>query len=814
VPPGRAKRERTLRRSHFYVEIFLVSFAALLLEISYTRVFSFKASSHYTYLIIGLALLGIGGGGVFVALASRLREISTERLLHVLSLVAAGAIALGYLGVVGVEIDTQQAPSSPGQLLRLAWICLLLFAAFLGIGLVIAVIFTRRSEVIHRVYAADLAGAAAGCAAAVPLMMTVTPPGCVFAAASAVALAGLRPGRAVAPGRSVASLVLAAGLAIVVALPAALPDPAVAPIKTLSERQRDRWGFEPVFSRWHPVFRVDVLESALMPDQKALAHDGDWGSALHRFDGDLEAVRSRYEGSSRRLPFAVAPAKPRVLIIGSAGGNEILASLVFDAESVTAVELNPVTVSLVREHFADFTGRLPEQPEVTLVNAEGRSFLSRDEQKYDLIYFVAPDSYAAMNAAQASGFVMVESYLYTREMVREALAHLRPGGILCMQFGEVAYDLKPNRTARFLATARSVFRDLGLDPFGRHVLHATNRDFPIVLSTVLLSAEPFSEPQIDAFLGAVEEIPTGAARHAWRRGLGDGVANAVIGFPEPKLQALFRSYPYLITPVSDDAPFFWHFARFRDVLSGDNPALANPVGPEDGRGEATLLAMLFVATGLSAVFLLTPFVGVRRRWAQLPAKGWSMVYFAALGLGFMFFEIALIQKFTLFLGYPTYTLTVTLFSLLVFSGLGSLATGRYREARDRALPVLVAAVAGLAVFYGYGMDPAAAALAGLPLGARAAVAALALAPLGLVLGAFMPLGLTTVARLSEYDTEYVAWGWAVNGVFSVMGSIGATVLSMTFGFRAVLWLALALYLLAAMMLRRVPLLSPGRDAGV
>jgi MFS family permease len=224
--------------------------------------------------------------------------------------------------------------------------------------------------------------------------------------------------------------------------------------------------------------------------------------------------------------------------------------------------------------------------------------------------------------------------------------------------------------------------------------------------------------------------------------------------------------------------------------------------------------MLFVATGLSAVLLLTPFVAVRQRWARLPAKGRSLVYFAALGLGFMFFEIALIQKFTLFLGYPTYTLTVTLFSLLICSGLGSLATGRYREARDRALPLLVAAVAGLAIFYGYGMDPVAAALAGLPLGARAAVAAVALTPLGLVLGAFMPLGLTTVSRISEYDTEYVAWGWAVNGVFSVMGSIGATVLSMTFGFRAVLWLALALYVLAAIVLRRVPLLSAGRGTEV
>ena len=282
---------------------------------------------------------------------------------------------------------------------------------------------------------------------------------------------------------------------------------------------------------------------------------------------------------------------------------------------------------------------------------------------------------------------------------------------------------------------------------------------------------------------------------------------AVISLPESQLESVYRSYPYEIRPVSDDAPFFWHFTRFRDVLTGSNEAFANPLGPEDGQGGATLLVMLFVATGLEAALLLTPFVALRLRWARLPAKVPSLVYFAALGLGFMFFEIALIQKLTLFLGYPTYTLTVTLFSLLVFSGLGSLATGRYREARDRALPMLVAAVAGLALFYAYGLDPAATALAGLPLGGRVAATALAMAPLGLVLGAFMPLGLITVSRISEYGDEYVAWGWAVNGVFSVMGSIGATVLSMTFGFRAVLWVALVLYVVAAVTLRRVPLRS-------
>ncbi len=789
----------------------MISFAALLLEISYTRVFSFKVSSYYTFLIIGIALLGIGAGGVFVALWRRLRAVPTERLLWRLSLVAAAGIAVSYFGVAGVALDTLNPPSSPGPVLRLAWVCLLMFASFVGIGLMIAVIFTRRAETIGRVYTADLMGAGLGCAAAIPLMIVLTPPGCVFAAGAAVALAGIRPARAHTRSGAWASLALAAVLGAVAVGARSLPDPVVDPVKTLSPGKLARWGFTSVFARWHPVFRVDVLESKLMPDAKALVHDGDWGSALHRFDGDLDAARERYENSSRRLPFAVAKPRPRVLILGSAGGNEILASLVFDAEHITAVELNPVTVSLVREHFADFTGRLAEYPQVDLVNAEGRSFLSRDRQKSDLIYFVAPDSYASMNG-QASGFVLVESYLYTREMVREVVSHLNPGGILCMQFGEVAYASKPNRTARFLATARAAFGDLGIQDFGRHVLRATNKDFPIELSTILLSPQPFSEAQSEEFLRIVATIPRATPRYAWQRDLGRDFPNAVISLPAADLEQLYRGYPYEIRPVTDDAPFFWHFARFRDVLSRNNPALAHPIGPEDGRGESALLVMLFVAGGLSAVFLLLPFVAVRARWAELPAKGRAALYFACLGLGFMFFEVVLIQKLTLFLGYPTYTLTVTLFALLVFSGLGSLASARYLESRDRVVPWLMAALGVLAVFYAYGLGPAANALAALPLAARIALVAAALAPLGLVLGAFMPLGLTTVSRLGPHATEYVAWGWAINGVFSVIGSIGATILSMTYGFRAVLLVALLLYVVAAVTLWRVPLQS--RDAAV
>jgi MFS family permease len=170
----------------------------------------------------------------------------------------------------------------------------------------------------------------------------------------------------------------------------------------------------------------------------------------------------------------------------------------------------------------------------------------------------------------------------------------------------------------------------------------------------------------------------------------------------------------------------------------------------------------------------------------------------------MFFEVCLIQKLTLFLGYPTYSLTVTLFSLLVFSGLGSLASRRYAQRRNRALFALFAGIVALTILYQFGVAHLVDAFVAAPLAARAALAVLLLAPLGLCLGAFMPIGLSSVARLTDHAREYVAWAWAVNGFFSVVSSVLATILSMSFGFRVVLLLAALIYAIGVVALTRVP----------
>ena len=162
-----------------------------------------------------------------------------------------------------------------------------------------------------------------------------------------------------------------------------------------------------------------------------------------------------------------------------------------------------------------------------------------------------------------------------------------------------------------------------------------------------------------------------------------------------------------ITPVNDDSPYFWHFSRFRDVLAH----IAQPLKhqrPEDAIGERVLLLLLAIATLYAAVFLLAPFFVVRRKWRALPAKGTSAVYFAALGLGFMFFEITMIQRLVQFLGYPTYSLTVTLAAILAVDRRRRAPQPQVRAIGPRiAVPILLAVLAALTLFYEFALpvDP-------------------------------------------------------------------------------------------------------------
>jgi hypothetical protein len=572
-----------------------------------------------------------------------------------------------------------------------------------------------------------------------------------------------------------------------------LAEGVLAPIRPEEAKaQPPEGGFE--HSGWGPVFRVEVGPVVNHTDQKWLIHDGTYGSAIHRFDGDLDSL-ARFDTDPRSWPFRVLGEPPaHSLIIGSAGGNEILASLYHGSPRIDAVELNPVTVDIVEDTYAEYTGRLTSFPQVELTQGDGRSHLARSDEIYELIWFVAPDSYAANNAASSGAFVLSESYLYTAEMVEESLRHLGDDGISVAQFGEVDFAQRPNRTARYVVTARQALESMGVDDPARHLLVARSTD-PLSggLSTIMVKPTPFTDDEVRRFEEAIPAAPGSELVYAPGAETPGSVVAWLAAADPAERDRILDAYPYEIDAVTDDAPFFWHFSGF-DEVAGQLLDTDGVADREVAVGERVLLLLLLVAAAFALVFLLAPFVLVRREWRALPAKGASAAYFAALGLGFMLYEITMIQKLTEYLGYPTYSLTVTLASILVFTGLGALWSGRLQGSAGRVVPLLLAVLGVLTLAYRVGLPALTDATIEAPFALRAAVAFAVLAPLGLCLGMFMPFGLSRVAELSPHPDEYVAWGWAINGAFSVIGSVATTILSMSWGFRTVQMLAFAVYL--------------------
>ncbi|MGD1994214.1 MAG: hypothetical protein PVI59_13565, partial [Anaerolineae bacterium] len=266
----------------------------------------------------------------------------------------------------------------------------------------------------------------------------------------------------------------------------------------------------------------------------------------------------------------------------------------------------------------------------------------------------------------------------------------------------------------------------------------------------------------------------------------------------PDRAAVIADYPLDISPATDDRPFFFNLVRLGDLL---DPSLSASGVYRTSMEAITILSIVLgVTILLGALFVLVPLgLGARRRGLARPPAG-LLAYFAALGIGFMLVEMPLIQRLTVYLGRPVYSLAVVLFSLLLFSGLGSLWIGR--RARGEETPPLTRIFALLMALIGFHAVVAPWLLretVGWPLGARVAITVALLAPLGALMGMPFPMGMRW-AGLQKPGV--VPWLWGVNGVTSVMGSALGIALAIHVGFRAVLLIGAGIYGLAGLLIAR------------
>ncbi len=780
---------------------FVVGFVILTLEIGYTRVISFKLFYYYTYFVIGLALLGLGAASAVTALSSRLRAVDTLRLVRVVAPTAAVVGLGGYLVVARLPTDVNliwagTPGGAVGQLSRLLAVSLALTAVFFAVGLLLARLMVAEARNVGRLYFWDLTGAAVGCLLAVPLQVSIGPPAMILTSLVVLAALGV-----VAAAVERDHALRAMAVAVVVALFAL----GAGQLKIRADGAKTiKDGDSVAAGDWGAVFRVDAVEFG---DHHFLHHDGLWGSAIWRYDG-TPATTGRFLTDSRQLPFAVASGDdPRVLIIGAAGGNEVQAALTYGAGHIDAVELNPVTVDLLRGEFAEYAGNITEHPDVDYIQGDGRTFLARSDDEYDIIWFVAPDSYAATNAATAGAFVLSESYLYTTQMVETAFDHLSPDGLVVAQFGDFDFDTRPTRTARYLVTAREALKGR-LGSFADHTALVVERSDLEVgrASTIMLFRSPIARETVERLQSSLSNVPNARALYLPSTVREDGVTADVIDLPDDELDRVVDNYPYDISAVDDGRPFFWHFTDFRDVLTDWERRYEDS---EIAIGERLLLVMIMLGAVVAFVLLGLPFAVTRRR-AEVPVPGrWRFfAYFASLGLGFMLIEISMIQRFALLLGFPTLSLSVSLCTLLVATAVGARCSGAVHRLPG-GLATVTTTLIVLAGVYMLTSDAITEAALTWSQGLRIALVFVLLFPIGLLLGTFLPSGMKAVVATADRSGadqgRLVAWCWAVNGFFSVLGASLTTVVSMAFGFDRAVLAGLILYVVAAVVVPVEPL---------
>lgn len=754
-----------------YAALLLLAGGTLLLELGLTRILSVALWYHFAFLVVATALLGLAAGGVIVGLwPDRFPPARLPLLtgLGALSTVLAIVVflRLGHLWdrlIPGLTAQTRDA-------LTVAAAPLVFLVPFVCVGLGVSALLTQRPTDASRLYASDLLGAGLACLAFVPLMESLGGPRLVLATGVVLALAGV----ILAAGYGLwRRLLWLGGLTLVLggltlAMPAGLV--ALRYVKGHAEAGR------PLYERWNAFSRIAVFPSEL-PDRLVLTIDANASTDIFRagaFD------RSFWQTDIRGLPYLLRPGG-HALIIGPGGGGDITAALALGQRQVTAVELNPLIVEAANTVFAQFSGRPYQQPGVVTVVDDGRSFIARSTGRYDTIVLTFVDTWAA---TAAGAFALAENNLYTREAFRLYLERLTDDGVFVASRWFMADH--PQEMIRLTVLARTALEDLGLEPASR-VAVLRRGDFGLLY----VKREPFTRQEIDL-------LRTSGAEPYYLPGL-----LARPPFPlllrAPSLRSFLANYPYDVSPPSDDRPFFFQMTRLQSLQAG---LLRWREGPTVDT-LAPVVVLLAALGGLLVALTMglgLPLMVASRRLAFRPRADLPLLgYFAALGLGFMLIEIVILQRFTLLLGQPTYSLVVTLFTLLLSAALGSLLTRRV--SLDHLGPALLGRL-GLLLVWLVG------AMAGLlpllhlavarSLPERWLIAVVLLAPAGVVMGGFLPLGLRA---LGIYRPALVPWAWGVNGATSVLGSVLALTLGIFLGFTAVLALAALVYAAAPFLLQ-------------
>jgi len=748
--------------------IAAVTFSTMLAEVLLTRVFSVIYFGQFAFLIISLALFGYGLSGVYLALRKPAKTVPPEVRLSRFLLGFTLSLPLAYKATLVITIDFLRLFHPFSNFLALVFNFAVLLVPFFFGGVVLALIFTHFSENIGRLYFIDLAGASLGSLAIIPLIPPLGPNRILVLLFLILTLAwfSMAGGRRAVRLTVFLCLVVSSGLLFRFEAKVFPIIPKLDEAKRHYNEQYESGQIE--FSRWSTIDKIDV--APWKPNRKVIwINGGTMQSFLRKFNGDLASL-NKIEWDPASLPYQVARPGSAV-IIGSAGGFEVLCALSHGFKRVVAIEMDPVICGLLRKEYAEYTGNIFHLPQVTLLADEGRSALKRMNLKFDVIQMVNSHNADSLLSGALS---ISETYIYTVESFKDYWDRLQPGGFV--------HILHWNGE-RLFATALQALREMGVErPEDRFFVVQYARGF----NHFFLKKGEFSRADyeiLEASVGANGRVVYAPNKRE------DNLYYRMMNDPE----AARRGSSVNIAPVYDNSPYFnqpnriGQF-RFRNIQI-------------QGMGESIVHYSLVYSNsiylsilGLSLLFsFFLIYLPLRRRSLGTGQKS-LISYFFFIGLAFIMVEIIFIKVFQLFLGSPAISISIIIFSLLVSSGVGSLFSKRLSRALGPRLPAVFALfLAVLLTAYGFGLFGLLDRFIFLPFPWRIVVSFIFISLAGFFMGSFFPDG---IRRLGEADKVMIGWAWGANSFATVLGSILAVIASINWDFTVVLVLAGMAYLAA------------------
>jgi hypothetical protein len=777
--------------------------ATLLLESTLIRLLAVAQFYHFAFLVVSLALLGFGASGSLLSISSRLRKIPPLILLALCGMGFSISTILAYGTVNFLPFDSYSIAWDRRQILYFTLYYLILTLPFVFGGLGIAVALTSEGKHSHIVYAANLLGSAVGVLLAPLAFLLSGVPGAVILSC----LIGLFPilyqGKLFCFSASAIMLagIIAFGLLCFSNLGGhAILGMAISPYKGLSYAHQYPDSVTR-FSQWNAFSYVELISNAgtrvlpglsymvpamPVPIQNGISIDAD--SLL-----PVTLAKPEQFNAAGYLPeagaFLLRPGA-NTLVLEAGAGLGILQALAGGARQVTATVDNPLILQAI--HHSHTGQDFLIDPRVQMITEMSRVFLRRDRHSYDVIFLPLTDAYRPITSGAYS---LAEDYTLTVEAFIDILARLSSDGILVITRW---LQTPPSESIRLIAML-----DEAYEISHSKTTHGYTKLADILVAyrgiqtfTVIIQPDGWKGSELTQLRTFTQE------KHydlVWAPDIQPEETNLFNLLPQPVdyelISIMFSTsdrtdfydvYPYAITPPTDDRPFFFHFFRW-----GQMPEVLANLGrkwqPFGGSGYLVLFALLILVVLLSSGLIVIPLLFYRivsksKKGGKVPA----FAYFTLLGVAYLFVEIPLIQRSILFLGRPTYAFTAVVLSLLLFSSLGSLLARKTWLPRRIAMPILVL----FAILTPFFINRWGMVVLGWPLPARSLAAVLSLAPLAVLMGLPFPFGLTW---LEQHYPALIPWAWAVNGCASVIASVLAAILALSYGFTTVLYLGAAAY---------------------